>query len=148
MDNTQRFYLIVASFFLIGLLIYALQPVLIPFFIGGLLAYLGDPVADWFEAKGLNRIQAATIVFLANTARGSCQTKMCVSDVFAMVYAKGVDTCFNENTMFDIVRPCWDTFHHFGAPCHDFGAAPRNLGYCAPFWGAAPPFTNLMLLQR
>jgi predicted PurR-regulated permease PerM len=64
MDNTQRFYLIVASFFLIGLLIYALQPVLIPFFIGGLLAYLGDPVADWFEAKGLNRIQAATIVFL------------------------------------------------------------------------------------
>lgn len=64
MNNTQRFYLIAAIVLLLGVLVYALQPILAPFFVGALFAYLGDPAVDWFEARGLKRSRAATLVFV------------------------------------------------------------------------------------
>ena len=45
-------------------LIWLLAPVLMPFAIAGMLAYLGDPLADRLERMGLNRMWAATIVFV------------------------------------------------------------------------------------
>ncbi len=46
-----------------AVLINLLQPILAPFFIGALLAYLGDPLADRFEAWGMRRSLAASLVF-------------------------------------------------------------------------------------
>lgn len=45
-------------------LLYLLQPILMPFLVGMLLAYLGDPLADALEAKGLSRRVSVSIVFL------------------------------------------------------------------------------------
>jgi len=50
--------------FLLGWLLFKLEPVLMPFIVGGLLAYLGDPVADKLEAKGLSRTWAVVICFI------------------------------------------------------------------------------------
>lgn len=46
-----------------GLLIYLLQPILMPFLVGALLAYLGDPLADRLERTRLSRTTAVVIVF-------------------------------------------------------------------------------------
>lgn len=48
----------------IAFLIWLLAPVLMPFAIAAMLAYLGDPLADRLERWGLNRMWAATIVFV------------------------------------------------------------------------------------
>lgn len=45
-------------------LIWLLAPVLMPFAVAAMLAYLGDPLADRLERLGLNRMWAATIVFV------------------------------------------------------------------------------------
>ncbi|CAM5527233.1 AI-2E family transporter [Rhodanobacter lindaniclasticus] len=45
-------------------LIWLLAPVLMPFAIAAMLGYLGDPLADRLERLGLNRMWAATIVFV------------------------------------------------------------------------------------
>ena len=44
-------------------LLYLLAPVLTPFLIGAGLAYLGDPLADWLEARRLSRTLAVVVVF-------------------------------------------------------------------------------------
>lgn len=44
-------------------LLYLLAPVLTPFLIGAGLAYLGDPLADWLEARRLSRTLAVAVVF-------------------------------------------------------------------------------------
>jgi len=46
-----------------AVLLYLLAPVLTPFLIGAGLAYLGDPVADWLEARRLSRTAAVVVVF-------------------------------------------------------------------------------------
>lgn len=48
-----------------GLLIYLLQPILMPFLVGALLAYLGDPLADRLERTRMSRTSAVVIVFAA-----------------------------------------------------------------------------------
>ncbi|EIM01879.1 AI-2E family transporter [Rhodanobacter denitrificans] len=45
-------------------LVWLLAPVLMPFAVAAMLAYLGDPLADRLERLGLNRMWAATIVFV------------------------------------------------------------------------------------
>ncbi|MDW2983246.1 MAG: AI-2E family transporter [Rhodanobacter sp.] len=45
-------------------LIWLLASVLMPFAVAAMLAYLGDPLADRLERLGLNRMWAATIVFV------------------------------------------------------------------------------------
>jgi len=48
----------------IGLLIWLLAPVLMPFAIAAMLAYLGDPLANRLERLGLGRALAVSIVFV------------------------------------------------------------------------------------
>ena len=54
-----------SAFAFVTLLLYVLQGVLLPFAAGMVLAYLLDPVADWFEAKGLNRVLASSLILSA-----------------------------------------------------------------------------------
>jgi len=52
------------------LVLYLLQPILMPFVLGALCAYLGDPLADWLEARkkpDINRTSAVIIVFVLFT---------------------------------------------------------------------------------
>ncbi len=51
----------------VGLLLWALGPVLTPFVIAALLAYLGDPMVDRLERLRLSRSGAVVIVFLLMT---------------------------------------------------------------------------------
>ena len=62
MSDTQKGLLLAAA---VGaaILLYLLGPVLTPFLIGAGLAYLGDPLADWLEARRLSRTAAVVIVF-------------------------------------------------------------------------------------
>jgi predicted PurR-regulated permease PerM len=60
----QRAVVVALVFGFCIFLISALQPILAPFFVGALLAYLGDPLADRFEAWGMKRSVAASLVFL------------------------------------------------------------------------------------
>lgn len=46
---------------LVGLL-WVLGDVLLPFVLGGAIAYCLDPIADWFEAKGLNRALSVALI--------------------------------------------------------------------------------------
>jgi predicted PurR-regulated permease PerM len=46
-----------------ALLVYLLQPILMPFLVAGLLAYLGDPVVDRLETHRLPRTGAVLVVF-------------------------------------------------------------------------------------
>lgn len=61
----QRIILVVSLVAVV--LLYLLQPILMPFIVGMLLAYLGDPFADWLEAKGLSRRSSVLVVFLVLT---------------------------------------------------------------------------------
>lgn len=51
-----------------GLLLYLLEPILLPFVAGGLIAYLGDPLVDMLERRRLNRTVAVGVVFICCTA--------------------------------------------------------------------------------
>jgi predicted PurR-regulated permease PerM len=48
----------------IGLLVWLLAPVLMPFAIAAMLAYLGDPMANRLERLGIGRTLAVSIVFI------------------------------------------------------------------------------------
>jgi predicted PurR-regulated permease PerM len=62
-DNSRRWQLFAITAVIVYL-IWLLAPVLMPFAIAAMLAYLGDPLADRLERQGLNRMWAATIVFV------------------------------------------------------------------------------------
>lgn len=64
MTHSQR-WMLLAGLVLAGVLVYLLKPILMPFLVAALLAYLGDPVADWLEARRLPRTAAVSIVFAA-----------------------------------------------------------------------------------
>lgn len=66
MTDIQKAWVVLALI-IFSLLVYLLQPILMPFLIGALLAYLGDPLADRLEARGLGRTQAVCIVFFGLT---------------------------------------------------------------------------------
>jgi predicted PurR-regulated permease PerM len=63
-DISRRWQLLAIAV-VIGYLIWLLAPVLMPFALAAMFAYLGDPLADRLERFGLNRMWAATIVFVA-----------------------------------------------------------------------------------
>ena len=44
--------------------LWALGDILLPFIIGGAIAYFLDPVADWFERRGLSRALSVTVIVL------------------------------------------------------------------------------------
>ena len=62
MSDTQK-GLLLAGLVATAVLLYLLAPVLTPFLIGAGLAYLGDPLADWLEARRMSRTAAVVIVF-------------------------------------------------------------------------------------
>lgn len=47
------------------LFLWALQDILLPFIAGFVLAYFLDPVADWLERLGLNRVLATLLIITA-----------------------------------------------------------------------------------
>ncbi len=53
--------LLVAAFLL---LVYVLQPILMPFLVGFVIAYLGDPLVDRLERVGLGRTLGVVVVFV------------------------------------------------------------------------------------
>ncbi|MEO6925973.1 MAG: AI-2E family transporter [Rhodanobacter sp.] len=62
-DASRRWQLLAIAAVIVYL-IWLLAPVLMPFAVAAMLAYLGDPLADRLERLGLNRMWAATIVFV------------------------------------------------------------------------------------
>ena len=62
MSDSQK-GLVLAGIVATAVLLYLLAPVLTPFLVGAGLAYLGDPLADWLEARRLSRTTAVVIVF-------------------------------------------------------------------------------------
>jgi predicted PurR-regulated permease PerM len=64
-DISTNWYVVVAVgvVFLLGWLVYLLQPILVPFLAGAAVAYLGDPLADRLEARGFSRLMAVVFVF-------------------------------------------------------------------------------------
>jgi predicted PurR-regulated permease PerM len=62
-DVSRRWQLLAITAVIVYL-IWLLAPVLMPFAVAAMLAYLGDPLADRLERLGLNRMWAATIVFV------------------------------------------------------------------------------------
>lgn len=63
MNTFQQIFALLATgaFFL---LVYLLQPILMPFLVGFVLAYLGDPLVDRFENWKINRTLGVAIVFV------------------------------------------------------------------------------------
>ncbi|MDX1369183.1 AI-2E family transporter [Pseudomonas sp.] len=59
----SRRWLWIAGLFLLGWLLYLLQPILSPFLIGVLLAYLGDPLVDRLERWKFSRTWGVIVVF-------------------------------------------------------------------------------------
>lgn len=62
--TTSQWWMVLVCLLALGWLLFYLSPVLTPFAIAALFAYLGDPVADWLEAKGISRTVSVVIVFL------------------------------------------------------------------------------------
>ena len=63
-QETSRRWQMLAIIVAIGLLVWLLGPVLMPFAVAGMLAYLGDPLANRLERLGLGRTLAVSIVFV------------------------------------------------------------------------------------
>ncbi|WP_404548351.1 AI-2E family transporter [Dyella jejuensis] len=63
-QETSRRWQMLAITVFIGLLVWLLAPVLMPFAIAAMLAYLGDPLANRLERLGLGRTLAVSIVFV------------------------------------------------------------------------------------
>ncbi|WP_333680359.1 AI-2E family transporter [Dyella sp.] len=63
-QETSRRWQMLAIIITIGLLVWLLAPVLMPFAVAAMLAYLSDPLADRLERLGLGRTLAVSIVFV------------------------------------------------------------------------------------
>ncbi len=62
MTASER-WTVIAAIAAAGILVYLLQPILMPFLVGALLAYLGNPLVERLQAWKLRRSFAATAVF-------------------------------------------------------------------------------------
>lgn len=60
----NRWPLAVAAGVGLVVLLYLLEPILLPFVLGALIAYLGDPLVDMLERRDLNRTLGVILVFL------------------------------------------------------------------------------------
>ena len=56
--------LLVGGMWLVGEVLAYLQPVLVPLAVAGILAYLLEPIVNWIEEMGVNRIKAILVVFV------------------------------------------------------------------------------------
>lgn len=63
--NASGRWVLPAGLLTAGILIYLLQPILMPFLVGALLAYLGDPLVDRLERHRFPRSVAVVTVFAA-----------------------------------------------------------------------------------
>jgi predicted PurR-regulated permease PerM len=63
-QETSRRWQLLAITVAIGLLVWLLAPVLMPFAVAAMLAYLGDPMANRLERMGMGRSLAVGIVFV------------------------------------------------------------------------------------
>ncbi len=64
LNRFLKIILAILVFFALGWLVVKLTSVLIIFIIGALLAYILDPIASFFEYKGLSRTGATVIIFI------------------------------------------------------------------------------------
>ncbi len=64
LNRFLKIILAILVFFALGWLVVKLTSVLIIFIIGALLAYILDPIASYFEYKGLSRTGATVIIFI------------------------------------------------------------------------------------
>ncbi len=64
-------WLIVAGVVALAGLIYALQPILMPFLVGALFAYLGNPLVERLMRFGVRRVTAVSVTFLTLCVAGS-----------------------------------------------------------------------------
>ena len=53
-------------------LLYVLSGVMLPFVAALVLGYLLDPLADWLEAKGLNRLSATLLIIFCLLYTSRC----------------------------------------------------------------------------
>lgn len=60
----NRWPLALAALVGLALLLYLLEPILLPFALGALIAYLGDPLVDALERRHIHRTLGVVIVFL------------------------------------------------------------------------------------
>lgn len=67
-SSPTRWPFALAALVIFGVLIYALQPILMPFVVGALIAYLGDPLVDRLELWKLNRTAGVLLVFFLFSA--------------------------------------------------------------------------------
>ena len=63
-SDNSRLYFALGAALIVGLLFYALGPILTPFMAAAILAYICDPLADRLEAKGVPRALATALVLL------------------------------------------------------------------------------------
>ena len=59
MENRVR-WMVIASVLALAGLIYALQPILMPFLVGALFAYLGNPIVERLMRFGWRRVTAVS----------------------------------------------------------------------------------------
>lgn len=62
-QKQMKFWLAALAVFV--LFLWAFQDILLPFIAGFVLAYFLDPVADWLERRGLNRVLATMLILVA-----------------------------------------------------------------------------------
>lgn len=63
-EDVNRWPLVLVGIFSFAVLIYLLQPILLPFVLGALIAYLGDPLVDALERHKVGRSTGVILVFL------------------------------------------------------------------------------------
>ena len=66
--NWLRLLGIFLSIIFLMFLAYLMREVLMPFFVAGLIVYILNPVADYFEGRGLRRSAVVTVLFLTFVA--------------------------------------------------------------------------------
>lgn len=70
MKNQTR-WLLLAGLLVLGWLIHALQPILMPFLVGALFAYLGNPLVHWLMRFGWRRVTAVSVTFVTLSLVGA-----------------------------------------------------------------------------
>jgi predicted PurR-regulated permease PerM len=66
MTLQRQFSIWLMALFAFILLLWILSPILLPFLAGMVLAYFLDPVADWLEGHGLNRLAATALIVVTS----------------------------------------------------------------------------------
>ena len=84
-----RFIIAIIVISVIGWILYSLSNIISMIIIAALISYILDPIASYLEAKGLKRISATAIIFLAFFV--GMLSKHCL---LLILYPKLVHTCY------------------------------------------------------